>query len=104
MHQIYRQGDVALIRSTIPPHVTPAERVAGERVVIALGEATGHAHAIADLGVRVYEHEGTRWIRVPKLGATLAHEEHGPIALAEGDYEVRIQREYLPGSVRNVTD
>ena len=98
---MYRQGDVLLTPvSEIPDGLT---KHVG-RLVLATGEATGHAHAIADLGVRVYEHEGTRWIRVPKLGATLAHEEHGPIALAEGDYEVRIQREYLPGSVRNVTD
>lgn len=99
-----RQGDVLLIRvETIPAKAKTEKRDKG-RIVLAKGEVTGHAHAIANRGVKVYEHEGTRYIRVHKKGAELKHEEHGKIALAPGDYEVRIQREYTPQAIVNVRD
>lgn len=100
---MYRQGDVLLIAKSIPRGAKPGKRDKG-RIVLAYGEATGHAHAIDAPAVMVFEHEGTRWIRVPKKGAELRHEEHGAIALASGEYEVRLQREYSPEAIRRVTD
>ena len=99
-----RQGDVLLIPvKAIPADAKPGQGDQG-RIVLAYGEVTGHAHAIADPGVQVLEHEGIRYIRVSEEGAHLSHEEHGRIALAPGDYEVRIQREYSPEAIRNVAD
>lgn len=98
-----RQGDVLLIPETIPG-IAKAVPYKGD-VILALGEVTGHAHRIATPGVEVYEHEGTRWIRVPTSGAALTHEEHGAIALAPIEYRVRLQREYRPGALpQNVRD
>lgn len=99
---MYRQGDVGVIQSTLPKSAKQIKRVG--KIILAHGEATGHAHVIESLGVRVFEHENTRWIRVPKRGADLTHEEHGTIALAPGDYRVVIQREYTPAAPVNVRD
>ena len=99
----YRQGDVMLFAEAVPPSAQRSSTVGD--VILALGETTGHAHRIAEAaGVTIHEHEGTRWIRVPRSGATLAHEEHGAIAIAPGDYHVVIQREYSPEEIRNVKD
>ena len=104
--KVYRQGDVWLY---------PIEKITlkGKRrnrvtkkdgVVLALGEATGHAHRIRTTGVKDYGKIGLmeRVITVPETGAQLTHEEHDTIDLPGGAYEVRIQREYSPsvGSVR----
>src|SRR5262245_59409498 len=99
-----RQGDVMLIPViSIPAGAKPGERDK-DRIVLAYGEVTGHAHAIAEPGVQILEYEGTRYIRVPKEGARLSHEEHRQIAVPAGDYEVRIQREYIPRTTRYVKD
>jgi hypothetical protein len=100
---MYRQGDVLVILKAIPISAKPGKRDRG-RIVLAYGEVTGHAHAIHSKAVQILEHEGTRYIRVPKRGADLSHEEHGTIKLAPGDYEVRIQREYTPEAIVNVRD
>lgn len=98
-----RQGDVALIPVNEIPKAAKIGKRDGGRIVLAYGEVTGHAHAILDKAVKVYEHEGTRYIRVPRA-AKLQHEEHGAIALAPGDYEVRLQREYVEKEIRRVAD
>lgn len=103
---LYRQGDVLIMRVTaLPDHAQPVNRRNG-RVVLAEGEATGHAHAIADPGVDLYETAQSvdRWLRISQAGATLRHEEHSAIALPPGDYLVRIQREYDPMAARYVAD
>lgn len=100
---MYRQGDVLVIRREIPSGAKPGKRDKG-RIVLAYGEVTGHVHAISSKAVQIREHEGTRYIRVPKCGAKLSHEEHGTIKLAPGEYEVRIQREYTPEAIVNVRD
>ena len=90
-----RQGDVLLVAVDGLPaeaRVLPRER---GRVVLALGEATGHGHAIASPGTTLLEHEGQRFARVD-LPAVLEHEEHRAIAIPPGTYRVVIQREYAP--------
>ena len=91
----YRQGDVLLIE-TPPRHRgqrTP-ERRTGGRWILALGEATGHAHAISTGVCEVYQSGGSRFLDA--LGPVeLVHEEHGAISIAPGTYRIRIQREYV---------
>lgn len=102
-----RQGDV-LIRqvATIPAAAKPEKRKG--RIVLAYGETTGHAHAIAERGVKAYTMEDAgaavrRFLEVAK-GATVRHEEHAPIPLPPGCYEVVQQVEYSPEAVRAVQD
>lgn len=102
---MFRQGDVLIIPvDELPTNAKPATRENG-RVILAHGEATGHAHAIMDSDVELYETADTadRWLRVRSV-ATVIHDEHAPIALPKGNYIVRRQVEYTPGAIRQVAD
>jgi hypothetical protein len=101
---MYRQGDVLLVPvADVPAEATPGRREQG-RIVLAHGEATGHAHAIADPDAEILEDGANRYLRVGGRGAALTHEEHGPIPLPPGTYRVVIQREYSPDGARRVAD
>lgn len=109
---IYRQGDVLLCK--VPTHQrTGADVREGRRIVLAHGEATGHAHEVvaADTAIDTdtppaqffQEPDGKRFLFVDRPCA-LVHQEHGTIALAPGCYEVVRQREYAPDAIRTVAD
>jgi hypothetical protein len=101
--QIYRQGDVLLIKiDRLPENVVP---VSWEfRIVLAYGEVTGHAHAISTQHASMFTRQGERYLQV-QPGAQLVHEEHSTIKLPEGFYKVVQQREYVPQSApRDVAD
>lgn len=90
----FRQGDVLLVEVDDIPEEATAEPRTG-RIVLAWGEATGHAHAIHDRDARTFTHDGERFL-LTKSKAQLIHEEHGPIDVPEGTWRVVIQREYEP--------
>ncbi|MGC5341737.1 hypothetical protein PZB75_27980 [Streptomyces sp. AM 4-1-1] len=108
---MYRQGDVlimALEESAVPAHVVdaPGEPRDGRgRLVLALGEVTGHAHAIPGPGglTREAGPSGPMLLHLPE-GGRVVHEEHASIALPAGWFRVVRQREYAPGAVRIVAD
>jgi hypothetical protein len=102
--QQFRQGDVLVQRVTsIPNGATPVARDNG-RIVLAYGEVTGHAHAIAEAEVTMLEVDtGIRYLDV-QMESFLRHEEHATIALSPGFYKVVRQREYTPEAIRNVAD
>lgn len=110
----YRQGDVCIVpvenlaKDVDLTSMKKVERDRG-RVVLAYGEVTGHAHAIADPDVELFAPGeasilAERYLQVGPAGATLTHEEHAAIALPEGVYEVRLQREYSPAELQRVAD
>jgi hypothetical protein len=74
-------------------------------MVLALGEATGHAHAIAAPGELLRDSDPfvPDHLHLPS-GGRLVHEEHATISLPKGWYRVIRQREYVPGAVRVVAD
>ena len=100
-----RQGDVLLVPAHIP---SDARRVALRP--LALGEATGHSHAVAERHadeVEMYELDGRTFLRVTGEGAvSIVHQEHGPLVLQAGaEVEVRIQIEETPDeAIRQVAD
>ncbi|WP_086729703.1 hypothetical protein [Streptomyces carpinensis] len=108
---MYRQGDVLIVPvadDAVPPHATRAPkepRDARGRLVLALGEVTGHAHAVVGPGHLVREPGafGPMLLHLPE-GGRVVHEEHAPITLPKGWFRVIRQREYVPGSVRIVAD
>ncbi|MFF6916612.1 hypothetical protein [Streptomyces sp. NPDC012466] len=108
---MYRQGDVLIVpldEEAVPAHVaaSPREpRDARGRLVLALGEVTGHAHAVVGPGELVREPGpfGPLLLHLPQ-GGRVVHEEHAWIPLPRGWYRVIRQREYVPGSVRIVAD
>ena len=99
---IYRQGDVLIRRITKLPAESAQLRASG---ILAYGEVTGHAHKVEDLThAEVLEVDEGLFLRVGAEGVRIVHEEHAPITLPPGDYEVDIQREYTPQAIRNVAD
>jgi hypothetical protein len=98
-----RQGDV-LVESCEEPtgELTPVEPEGG-RVILAHGEATGHAHAIpmADAALLAKGAERFLWVQ---RRTQLKHDEHAPIWIEPGTYRVTRQREYTPEEIRNVAD
>ncbi|MFJ1752344.1 hypothetical protein [Kitasatospora sp. NPDC088134] len=108
---MYRQGDVLIV--PIAPGDVPAPvarlprqpRDARGRLVLALGEVTGHAHAVLGPGELVRESGpfALSWLHLPE-GGKVVHEEHAEIALPGGWFRVTRQREYVPGAVRMIAD
>ena len=108
---MYRQGDVLIVpiaEAQVPAGVSgraPLGRDPRERMILALGEATGHAHAVVGQGMLYPAATPLEpmYLRLPK-GGRVVHEEHAMITLTPGWYRVIRQREYEPGSVRVVAD
>jgi hypothetical protein len=103
---MFRQGDVLIIPvAEMPGDARCLEHQRGP-VVLAEGEATGHAHAIRDGVVQEYFWSGPvdqpaqRLIDVLEE-CTVTHEEHAPIPLRRGVYRVVRQREYVAPAFRN---
>jgi hypothetical protein len=108
---MYRQGDVLIMpigEATVPSWAgdAPGEPRDGRgRLVLALGEVTGHAHAVQGTGRLLREAGpfGPMLLHLPD-GGRVVHEEHAPIPLPKGWYRVVRQREYAPGAVRMIAD
>lgn len=120
---IKRQGDVLLIPvGKLPKDATEVPLDSG-RIVLAYGEVTGHAHAIADhiseaaaaeiaqaaiaraqqVRARLYEADGERYLHVTET-VTLTHEEHSPVSLPPAIYHLPVQMEYDAATMRRVAD
>jgi hypothetical protein len=102
---LIRQGDMLLIPvDAVPGQGTIEHDETADRHVLAEGEATGHAHAAVGQALRLARWSYSRRWAPPERrrylfvveAATLSHEEHLPIVIAPGIYEVRRQREYRP--------
>lgn len=102
---MFRQGDVLIVRRSRRP-AGAAKPIARERgrLVLAHGEATGHAHAIRSPKASLFEVAGRVFLAVDGECVTLDHEEHSSITIPPGDYEVIRQREYAPDAIRTVAD
>ncbi|MER7755394.1 hypothetical protein [Kitasatospora sp. NPDC097643] len=108
---MYRQGDVLIVpvaEGAVPARVgglAVQPRDVRGRMVLALGEVTGHAHAVVGPGELRREAGpfGAGWLHLPD-GGRVVHEEHAAIPLPKGWYRVVRQREYTPGAVRVVAD
>ncbi|MGV9600581.1 hypothetical protein ACWDR1_28355 [Streptosporangium sandarakinum] len=108
---MYRQGDILIVpvaEEAVPPSARTAPsapRDARGRLVLALGEATGHAHAVVGPGtlVRGLHPMDPDHLHLPD-GGRVVHEEHAAIPLPRGWYRVQRQREYVPGAFRVVAD
>lgn len=112
--EIYRQGDVLLVRvDDLPQGMRDA--TADDRIVLAYGEVTGHAHAVYPeikvidgerkkvLPAKLWDAGAERYLQVLEKTA-LEHEEHASIELPVGNYKVIQQREYDPQMNRLVAD
>jgi hypothetical protein len=99
---VWRQGDVLI--ETVAAIPDGAARL--KQLVLAAGDSTGQRHMIKDrktaelyLGA-----DRTLYLRVTADAATVAHPEHGHVALPRGQYRVWKQREFTDAKPRPVYD
>ena len=109
-----RQGDVLLIPGADVPHnceqAVPEVHDGAASYVLAHGEVTGHAHVLGTRGVTMFRDTGSgtggpprAFVRVTEP-TDLVREEHAPLKLQPGTYEVRLQRTYRPRVDETVTE
>lgn len=114
MRDCIRHGDVFL--RPVHTDALPASIVARKSKVILEGEVTGHAHRIVDGDACILDYYEKTWrSNDPVLAASylhaesptvITHEEHGPLAVPMGWYEIIRAREfdYAAGLGRRVLD
>ncbi len=103
-----QQGDVLVFsvsQDQWPQNLRRVEKENG-RLVLAKGEATGHAHTIADPAADLFSNDSGELFLTASGEITVSHEEHKPITLSPGQYKIGIVREVDPfaDEVRNVQD
>jgi len=97
-----RQGDVLVRCIDELPKKKVMTRANG---VLAYGEVTGHSHQVEDLTrAEVLDIDNRLYLHVGEEGVRIVHDEHAPLSLPTGNYEVTIQREYAPAEIRYVVD
>ena len=94
-----RQGDVLLL-----PVADCPEGHLLQHLTLAEGEVTGHRHRISQGQAELYERDGVLYLKVLSNQAQLTHEEHQAVTIPQGNWQVRIQREYEPDGWRYVAD
>lgn len=103
---VLQQGDVILKRvKKMPEGVVP---LADGSTVLQRGETTGHAHRFDNpmtvklftvpeqgplAGMRIATHDGVAFVEILETTA-LRHEEHNPITVEPGVYQVDLVREF----------
>ena len=101
----YQQGDVLLKSISELPEGNEIKARDG-LFVLAEGEATGHKHAIEDIGgIKFIERNGAFYIQ-NATSVIIKHEEHNSIFLPIGIWKVSKVREYdhFTEEARNVQD
>ena len=109
METTFAQGDNLFRRiEVLPAGLTP---VAPENGVVVVGHSeTGHHHVMDASNVEMFRDPRNLMLAyVVVTGVTLLrhlrpHDTHAPIAVEAGIYEVRRQREYVPGGWAMVAD
>lgn len=100
-----RQGDILLI--PVPKVPDGLTRHTG-RLVVATGEATGHAHVIDDPAAVLWGEELDRRFLEVTAPVDLVHtstpKDHDTLTVPPGVWQVTRQREYTPEAVRLVAD
>lgn len=72
---------------------------------VALGEFTGHSHRFEDNTTELFMLENTMYANVP-VTTEIIHEEHKPLVIEKGVYEIGNEREYdyAEESMKKVVD
>ena len=96
-----RQGDIILTKIDKLPE--KAKKL--KTKIVARGEVTGHSHRFEDKTTNLFMLNGIMYANVP-FATEIIHEEHEPIKIEKGVYEIGNEREYDPftESIRAVVD
>lgn len=102
--KVFRQGDVLIKEIESIPETAKKANPKNGKWILAEGEATGHHHAITLMTGILFIDELNRMFLHTEKSCELTHQEHGPITIPAGNFEVIRQREYTPEAIRNVAD
>lgn len=97
MNRLYRHGDLVLKR--VAKSKIPKTAKLLKTSVLAEGETTGHKHQFSGGQVQLFADKPTSTepaIVVVAAETKLIHDEHKPIAIEKGTYEVLHERELNP--------
>jgi hypothetical protein len=86
-----QHGDVIL--QPIPKLPEGAQPQHAHPLIVARGEATGHNHVITEKGATIWELKGDLYLEVTEP-VTITHDEHKPLSIPEGIYQIGRVREY----------
>ena len=99
-----QQGDCLLVKLNSLPE-GKLKIINKGRCILAEGEHTGHAHIVEDDEAELIAIGETMLL---KLGnqTILTHQEHGPITLEPGIYQIGrvVEKDWLSGMVKPVVD
>ncbi len=102
----WRQGDIYFVK--LEDEIDSEKATPVRNGIIAKGETTGHAHRVSQssiaAGALLSLVGRSMFLRSPEAGATIVHDEHGPIELPAGSYAVVPQREFDGLRWRQVLD
>jgi hypothetical protein len=102
----WRQGDIFFVKLDQDPDLADATLL--KTGIIARGEETGHMHRVSGsslaAGAELALLGSAMYLRSPQVGATIVHDEHGPIELPAGVYVVVNQQEFDGLRWRTVID
>lgn len=113
--KIYRQGDILLIKLDKKPDLKETQKL-NSKVIVGLGEATGHKHQIKEHAVfHAPSQKDVEFFAISggsdvpifieiTNNTELLHEEHSKISLSPGWYKPIRQREYEPERIKYVSD
>ena len=110
---MFRQGDVLVVMdpvAKVPEKAKEIVAVDQRGIILAYGEVTGHAHAVAlktneggEVSARYWDAGAERFIQILER-STIKHEEHNPIVLEPGIYRQAFQTEDFGSEQRPVAD
>ena len=102
--KMMRQGDVLLVRVKSIPATAKKQNPIKGRIVLALGEVTGHSHTVDADAADWWKDGDTDYVAVTEA-TPATHQEHGPLPMETGEnYRKVPQREYHPEAIRPVLD
>jgi hypothetical protein len=88
-----QHGDVLISKvNKLPDGAQKVSRKKGV-IVVMDGEVTGHRHTIADKGAVMYEIKEDLYLKVTEP-ITITHDEHKPLPIPPGIYQIGKVREY----------
>jgi hypothetical protein len=106
--EVLRQGDVCLVSVRAIPKDAIEQKIKGRKLILALGEATGHHHRFEVLdktqNIKLFVAAGgARYLDV-SAPSDLLHEEHSTARVPAGKWLLPQQTEYSPQELRRVAD
>jgi hypothetical protein len=101
-----RQGDILFERDDLPwQKRSPEDAEIQEDGVVARGEVTGHMHRISDAKRAVLMVSAAMvYIKSMSDDADVIHDEHNPIILPIGNWNIVRQQQYTPKGWVRVVD